>query len=360
MEVPLKLQRMAVLNIKMFSERQRGGMSVLTEHIAHQPLSQEAMTQAMERIMTGAMAPDEIRAVLQALAKRGETAEEIAAAVQGLRKHAVRVPLTKPLELCDTCGTGGDQQGTFNISTLAALVAAASGVRVAKHGNRAASSRCGSADVLKALGINIEASPERVAQCIEELSFGFCFAPLFHPAMKAVAEVRKELGIRTIFNLIGPLANPVPLTFQLVGVSDERLLMPIAQALKSLGIRHGMVVHGLDGLDEVTTTQETQVLEVMAGTIEASRIHPEDFGLSRATIEDFRGGDADENAKIAREVLSGKPSRKREIVTLNAGCAIYVANQARSIHEGMAKAEAALDSGRAHALLEQVIELSKQ
>lgn len=335
-------------------------MSVLTEQIAHQPLSQEAMMQTMERIMTGAMAPEELRAFLQALATRGETAEEIAAAVQDVRKHGVRVPLSKPLELCDTCGTGGDRQGTFNISTLAALVAATAGVRVAKHGNRAASSRCGSADVMKALGINIEAAPERVAHCIEELGFGFCFAPLFHPAMKAVAEVRRELGIRTIFNLIGPLANPAPLTFQLVGVSEARLLMPMAQALKTLGIRHGMVVHGLDGLDEVTTAHETQVIELHVGTMESYHLRPEDFGLSRARLEDLRGGTAEENAQIAKEVLGARPSRKREIVALNAGCAIYVADQARSIHEGMAKAEAALDSGRALALLERLITLSNQ
>ena len=332
----------------------------MVDRIAQQPLSRDDMRQAMERLMTGAMAPDEIRTFLQALAKRGETAEEIAAAVESLRQHAVRLPLSKPYELCDTCGTGGDQQGTFNISTLSALVAAACGVRIAKHGNRAASSRCGSADLLQALRVNLDASPERVAQSIEELGFGFCFAPRFHPAMKTVAPIRQELGIRTIFNLIGPLANPAPLTFQLVGVADAKLLMPVAQALKALGIRHGMVVHGLDGLDEVTTTHDTQVLEVLGGTMESLHLRPEDFGLSRATLDDLRGGEAQENARIAQEVLSGKTSRKREIVALNAGCAIYVANQAHSIQEGMAKAEAALESGRALALLERVVELSNR
>ena len=328
--------------------------------MAQQSLSREAMLQAMDRIVTGAMKPNEIRAFLEQLAKRGETAEEIAAAVQSLRAHAVRVPLSASLALCDTCGTGGDGQGTLNISTLAGLVAAASGVRIAKHGNRAASSRCGSADVLKALGVNIEAGPERVAQCIETLGFGFCFAPLFHPSMSAVAPIRRELGIRTIFNLVGPLANPAPLTFQLVGVSEERLMMPMARALNALGIRHGMVVHGLDGLDEATTTQDTHVLEVRGGTLQAYRLHPEEFGLSRATLEDLRGGDAQENARIARDVLSGRSSRKREIVVLNAGCAIYVADQAHSIHEGMAKAESALDSGRARILLDRLVELTNR
>ena len=318
------------------------------------------MHETMERIMTGTMPPEEIRGVLQALAARGETAEEIAAAVETLRQHAVPLPLSRPLELCDTCGTGGDRTGSFNISTLAALVAAAAGVRISKHGNRAASSRCGSADVLGGLGLNLEASPDHVARSIEELGFGFCFAPAFHPAMKAVADVRRELGIRTIFNLIGPLANPAALTFQLVGVSDSRLMPPMAHALQHLGIRHGMVVHGLDGLDEATTTGETEVLEVRGATLEAFRLRPEEFGFPRASLEDLRGGDPQENVRIARDVLSGRPSRQRDAVALNAGCAIYAANQAYSIPEGIAKAEAVLESGRALALLQRVVELSNQ
>lgn len=322
--------------------------------------SSDAMREAMEQMMTGAMPAEEVRAFLTGLASRGETAEELAAAVETLRAHAVPLPLSVSLELCDTCGTGGDRQGTFNISTLAALTAAAAGVRIAKHGNRAASSQCGSADVLSALGLNLEAEPSRVAQSIETLGFGFCFAPRFHPAMKAVADVRRALGIRTIFNLIGPLANPAPLTFQLVGVSEARLMRPVAQAMQQLGIRHGMVVHGVDGLDEITTTGETELLEVRGTTLEASRIRPEEFGISRASLEELRGGDAQENARIARDVLGGRPSPKREVVALNAGCAIYVADQAASIPEGLAKAEAALESGRALALLDRVIEFSRQ
>ena len=335
-------------------------MKMAAARLAKQPLTVEAMRQVMEGLMSGAMPPEEIRAFLLALAERGETAEELAAAVDVVRAHAVRLPLSKALELCDTCGTGGDQQGTFNISTLAALAACACGVRVAKHGNRAASSRCGSADVLQALGVNVEASPERVAQSIEELGFGFCFAPRFHPAMKIVAPIRKELGRRTIFNLIGPLANPAPLTFQLVGVAEAALLMPVAQALLRLGIRHGMVVHGEDGLDEITTTQETRALEVHGGAVHPLCIRPEDFGLPRATLEDLRGGEAQENARLARDVLSGAPSRKRDIVALNAGCAIYVADRALSLQEGVAKAETALASGRVLTLLERVVELSNR
>ncbi len=333
-------------------------MGATPERLAQQQLSGEAMRQAMERIMTGAMPAEEVRTFLETLAKRGETAEELAAAVTVLHRHATPLLVSPALELCDTCGTGGDQQGTFNLSTLAALVAAACGVRVAKHGNRAASSRCGSADLLEALGFNLEAAPERVAKSIEELGFGFCFAPLFHPAMKAVASIRRELGIRTIFNLIGPLANPAPLTFQLIGLADARFLMPVAQVLKTMGIRHGMVVHGLDGLDEVSTTKETAILEVRHGVIESYRVRPEDFGLSRATLDEVRGGDPQENAALAREILSGKLSRKRDLVAVNAGCAIYVADGTRSLQEGMAKAESALDSGRALTLLDRVIAFS--
>jgi anthranilate phosphoribosyltransferase len=315
------------------------------------------MRQARERLTTGGMSAEEMRALLVALATRGETAEELAAAVQVVRAHAV--PLAVAGELCDTCGTGGDGQGTFNISTLAALVAAAAGVRIAKHGNRAASGRCGSADLLEALGVNLETSPAQVARSIDDTGFGFCFAPAFHPAMKLVAPVRRELGIRTIFNLIGPLANPAPLTTQLVGVSEERLMRPMAEALQRLGIRRGMVVRGMDGLDEVTTTGQTRVLELASGTVEPSTIRSSEFGYSTVSVEALRGGDARANAQIAREVLRGRPSPHRNIVTLNAGCAIYVAEQARSLQEGVARAEAMLSSGRAAALLERVVERSK-
>jgi anthranilate phosphoribosyltransferase len=323
-----------------------------------QPLPAAEITRVMTAIMTGQSPPDEIRTFLTALARRGETAEEIATAVGVLRAHAVQVPLSTSYELCDTCGTGGDGQGTINVSTLAALVAAAAGVRVVKHGNRAASSRCGSADLFEALGVNLEASPAQVARCIEEIGFGFCFAPRFHPAMKAVAPIRRELGIRTIFNLIGPLANPAPLTFQLVGVSEARWMRPMADALARLGVRHGMVVHGRDGLDEVTTTGETAFLEVQAGAITEGQLDPETLGLPPAALRDLQGGDTQQNAQVARELLAGTPSARRDIVVINAGCAIYVADQARTVSEGIAKASEALASGRARKLLEQVKELS--
>ena len=304
--------------------------------------------------MAGTLPEATVREFLTTLARRGETAEEIAAAVEALRRAAVHIPLTKTYELCDTCGTGGDGQGTANISTLAALTAAAAGVRIAKHGNRAASSTCGSADLLEALGVNLNATPAQVARCIEEAGFGFCFAPAFHPAMKAVAPIHKALGIRTIFNLIGPLANPLPLTFQLVGVSEARLLQPMAEAMVRLGIRHGMVVHGADGLDEITTTTETLVREVQGGKIIERRLTPQMLGVPQATLASLRGGDRDTQVRLACEVLSGVPSAICDIVIVNAGCAIYLAERAATIPEGMTQALQTLTSGRATALLGQV------
>ena len=330
------------------------------DRMASQPLSRQAMLDVMEQIVTGAMPAEEIGVFLTMLAERGETSTEIAAAVESLRRHAVRLPLSRPLELCDTCGTGGDGQGTFNISTVAAFVAAAAGARIVKHGNRAASSQCGSADVLQALGVNIEPTPQRVAQCVEELGIGFCFAPLFHPAMKIVAPVRKALGIRTIFNIVGPLANPATLTFQCVGVGDLRLMEPVAEALRALGVRRALVLHGVDGMDEATTTAETEILELREGEITRSRLTPESVGLPRATLEQVRGGDISRNAHIARSVLQGRASARLDIVALNAGCILYAANQAPTLREAVAKASDVLASGRAMKLLLQLLEMTNR
>jgi anthranilate phosphoribosyltransferase len=326
-----------------------------------QPLTASAMREVLTEIINGKRTPEQIREFLSALASRGETAEEIATAVEVMREHAVPLPLSRPYELTDTCGTGGDGAGTINVSTLAALTAAAAGVRIAKHGNRAASSRCGSADVLEALGLNLNASPTQVARSIEEIGFGFCFAPKFHPAMKAVAEVRRTLGIRTIFNLAGPLANPVgpQLKFQLVGVSDKRLVDPTVGVLLRLRIRHGLVVHGADGLDEVTTTGKTYVREVGRPFKEPPELSPEKYGLPRATLDQLRGGDVAANAALARRVLSGAPSPHRDIVALNAGCVLYTADQATTIEEGIAQAIDALESGRARTLLERAVEMCR-
>ena len=323
------------------------------------PLSTKAMTDIMTAIMAGEVSEAEIREFLSTLARRGETAEEIAAAAEVLRAHAVAVPLSRSYELCDTCGTGGDGHNSINVSTLGALVAATCGVRVAKHGNRAASSRCGSADLLEALGVNLDASPAQVARCIEVAGFAFLFAPRFHPAMKVVAPVRKALGIRTLFNLVGPLANPVRLSSQLVGVSEQRRMRPMAEALARLGIRRGMVVHGRDGLDEVTTTSETLVLELREHVITERVLDPLTLGVPRRRLDELRGGKAEDNARLALEVLAGSDSPISEIVAVNAGCAVYVAGVAPTIQEGVARAREALGSGRARTLLEQVKGLTR-
>ena len=335
-------------------------MSRIAE-LARTPLSAAAMRQTMEQIMTGALPAEEVAEFLRTLAQRGEEPEEIAGAVSALWMHQIRLPRRSDLELCDTCGTGGDGQNTFNISTLAAIVAAAAGVYIAKHGNRAASSRCGSADVLEALGLNLNATPEQVAYSVETIGFGFCFAPVFHPAMKVVAPIRKQLGIRTIFNLIGPLANPAfPLTFQLVGVSDDKLRWKIAGALQKLSIRHCLVVRSTDGLDEITTTGETLVAEVGSPTKKPiDHLVPEEYGLQRAQLDQLRGGDVATNKSIAQEVLRGVQSPRFDIVAFNAGCVIYTANQAKTIQEGIAKAIDALKSGRAQTILERAIEISR-
>jgi anthranilate phosphoribosyltransferase len=324
-----------------------------------QPLPAAEMRRVLGAIMAGTTPEADIRAFLTALARRGETAEEIAAAVSVLREHALPLPLADSSALCDTCGTGGDGQGTINVSTLAALAAASAGVRVSKHGNRAASSRCGSADVLEALGVNLAATPAQVARCIEETGFGFCFAPAFHPAMKAVAQARKALGIRTLFNVIGPLANPAPLTFQLVGVSEPRLLRPMAEALVRLGIRHGMAVHGSDGLDEVTTTGPTAYAEVFDGRLTEGQLEPEQLGVPRARLQALQGGEAARNAQLARAILGGARCPALDLVAVNAGCAIYVADQALTIAEGVAKAKDMLADGKPLRLLEQVKKLSR-
>ena len=331
----------------------------ITKVIDGQVLQPAEMTAVMDVIMKGQVEEGRLVQFLTKLADRGETAEEVAAAALTMRRHAVPVPLRKPLLLADTCGTGGDGLQTFNVSTLAALVASACGVLIAKHGNRSASGRCGSADVLEALGVKIEVSPERVGRCIEEIGFGFLYARTFHPAMRHAAAARAQIGKRTIFNLLGPLTNPAGPAYQLVGVSEPRFVTLMANALKALGVRHALVVHGGDGLDEVTLSRETLVADVQANAIETYVIRPVTFGMIGGPLEALQGGDASANAKIAMEVLQGAHGPRREVLILNAGCAIYAADRARSIEEGLAMAESALDSGRALAKLEALKRLTR-
>ncbi len=316
------------------------------------------MTAVMEAIMQGEVEEERLVQFLTKLAERGETAEEVAAAALTLRRHAVPLTLSHPMLLADTCGTGGDGAGTFNVSTLAALVASACGVLIAKHGNRSASGRVGSADLLEALGVKIDVPPATVARCIEEIGFGFLYAPTFHPAMRHAAAARKRVGRRTIFNLLGPLTNPAGPAYQLVGVSEARFVTLMAHALKALGVRHALVVHGGDGLDEVTLVRETRVAELYADAIEQYVLRPATFGMIYAKPDQLRGGDVAANVAIALDVLRGLPGPKHEAVALNAGCAIYAADRARSIEEGIAMAESALTSGRALAKLEALKRLT--
>jgi anthranilate phosphoribosyltransferase len=257
--------------------------------------------------------------------------------------------------LVDTCGTGGDHAGTFNVSTAAALVVSGAGVRVAKHGNRSISSRCGSADVLEALGVGLEIAAERAAETIEQIGFGFLFAPAIHPAMRHAQRARRDLGFRTVFNLLGPLTNPAHATAQVVGVSEQRWTGLLAAALNRLGIRRAFVVHGADGLDELTITAETQVSEVSNGAIRSFFTQPEDFGLRRAPREALRGGDAAENARILRAILDGEQGPRRDLVLMNSSAALVAADRARDFLEGTAMARQSIDSGSAQKKLEALV-----
>jgi anthranilate phosphoribosyltransferase len=307
-------------------------------------------------IMSGAATEAQVGALLMGMRVRGETVEEITGAARAMRERAVRVRV--PEGAIDTCGTGGDAKGTHNISTCAAFVVAGAGVPVAKHGNRSISSRSGSADVLKALGVNIECSPEIITKCIERSGLGFMFAPSHHAAMRHVAKVRTELGIRTIFNLLGPLANPAGAKYQIVGVFSEALVEPIAHVLGRLGVARAWVVHGADGLDELTTTGISHVAALDGGKISTFKVSPKNAGLPQARPEDLSGGDAAENAAHIRAVLEGMPGPFRDIVLLNAAAALLVAGKAKTLRDGVALAAGAIDCGKAKGVLEALVKLS--
>ena len=322
----------------------------LAKVLRGEPLSEEEAGAAMAIIMEGAATPAQIGALLAALAVRGETEDEIVGFARTMR--ALAVPLRAP-EAIDTCGTGGDGAGTFNISTVASLVVAACGVKVAKHGNRSASGSCGSADVLEALGVRIDAPVEQVQRSFDEVGWTFLFAPAFHASTRHAVGPRRELGVRTAFNLLGPLTNPAHPVAQVVGVPRPELLTFVARCLGRLGARRALVVHGA-GLDELTLAGETAVAEVRDGAVHERRITPEEAGLARAPLEAVRGGDAGENARLAREVLEGQAGPRRDVVLLNAAAALLVAGRAASLREGVALAGDAIDRGRASALLQRV------
>jgi len=323
-----------------------------------QDLSVEEAAAAMARIMEGSASAAEISGLLVGLAMKGEQTSEIVGLARAMRAHAVRLPTTVT-PILDLCGTGGDRAGTFNISSVAAVAAAACGARVAKHGNRAVSSACGSADLFEALGVGTTAPPEVVARCLEGAGIAFLFAPSFHPSMRHAAAVRRELGLRTAFNLLGPLTNPAGPTHQLVGVPRPELTELVARALLSLGSRRAWVVHGADGLDEISTTGYSKVSECRDGTVKTFYVHPSDFGLPVALPAALAGGSIAANRRIAMGVLRGQPGPTRDIVLLNAGSALFLAGRATSVRDGISQAGAAIDRGDAARTLEKMVALSK-
>lgn len=319
-------------------------------------LGREEAASAFEQMMAGDATPAQMGALLMALRVRGETVEEITGAVTTMRAKMLRVEA--PADAVDVVGTGGDASGSFNISTCAALIVAGAGVPVAKHGNRALSSRSGAADVLTALGVNIDLNPHQIAHCIREAGIGFMFAPAHHPAMKNVNATRVELGTRTIFNLLGPLSNPAGVRRQVVGVFSRQWTEPLAQVLKNLGAERAWVVHGSDGLDEITTAGPTSVSALEGGTVRNFEISPQDVGLPKVKAEALRGGDSVANAKAVQDVLEGKPSAFRDVALFNAAAALVVAGKAKDLKTGLALAIHALDSGEAEGRLDRLIVVS--
>ena len=323
-----------------------------------QSLSRDEAASAMGEIMDGAATPAQIAAFLTALRMKGETVEEITGCALAMRRRVVRVDAGGGRVL-DTCGTGGDGQGTFNVSTVTAIVVAACGVKVAKHGNRAASSKCGSSDLLEALGVKIENPKEKIEAILREVGIAYLHAPSFHPAMKHAAPVRKELGFRTIFNILGPLCNPAFANVQVVGIFAPSLVRPVAEVLQALGSTHVFTFHGADGLDELSTTGENRAIEMNDGRITERTIGPESIGVPRAKVDDLLGGAAAENARIARDILSGAKGPHRDIVLLNAAVALVAAGAAKEPREGAQKAAQAIDSGGAKKKLEQLAAASQ-
>ncbi|MDD5156080.1 MAG: anthranilate phosphoribosyltransferase [Candidatus Omnitrophica bacterium] len=309
-------------------------------------LAPAQMSAAMEEVMAGQAATSQIISFLSSLSQKGETVDELTAAVKIMRLHAAKIHAAQG-NLLDTCGTGGDAKGTFNISTAVAFVAAGCGIAVAKHGNRSVSSCCGSADILEFLGININLTPPQLEACLEKAGIVFLFAQNMHPAMKYAMEARRHIGKRTMFNILGPLTNPAGATHQLVGVYDLAWVERLGRVLQNLGAKHALVVYGNDGLDEITTTDATFITEVRPDKIRSYQVKPEDFGIARAEPGNLRGGKAADNAKILLDILSGKKGPQRDIVAFNAAAAIYAADKAGSIQEGLGLAREAIDSGRA-------------
>lgn len=317
-------------------------------------LTEKEAEEVMNEIMDGAVTPAQIAAYLMGLRLKGETVDEIAGSVRAMRNRAIRIAIGDPL-VVDTCGTGGDGRHTFNVSTTTAFVVAATGLTVAKHGNRSVSSKSGSADVLSELGVNINLSPDRVADCINEVGIGFLFAPLYHGAMKHCAAPRHEIGIRTMLNLLGPLTNPAGATIQILGVYEPHLTELLGKVLMYLGSQHCFVVHGMDGLDEMTLTDRTLVSEAKGGVVSNYVVTPEEFNLSRVSPKELAGGLPHDNAKITREILQGKKGPKRDMVCLNAAPALVAGRKAKTLQEGFLLAGKTIDSGAAAEKLARLV-----
>lgn len=325
-------------------------------------LTREEARAVMNELMTGNATGAQFGALVAALRMRGETDEEIAGFAEVMRDKALRVPLPEDYQIVDCCGTGGDKSGSFNISTAAAIVAAAAGAKLAKHGNRSASSQCGSADVLEGLGVRIEATPEQVARCVEEIGIGFMYAPSFHPSMRFAGPPRREIGIRTVFNLLGPLTNPAHAQAQLIGVPELELVERLGRVMAMMGTRHAIMVHGREGLDEVSICGPTLVCEVRGGatpSIELYEVVPEQFGLERGTAADLAGGTVEENVRIITEIFNGGNGPRQGVVLLNAAAVLYVAGIAPTWAEGVTLARHALQTGAAKRKLAELVMLTQ-
>ncbi|MGO5164761.1 MULTISPECIES: anthranilate phosphoribosyltransferase [unclassified Candidatus Paralachnospira] len=321
-------------------------------------LSYEMAEQVMDEIMSGEASQIHMGAFLTGLRMKGETIDEITACAAGMRKHCTR--LLHDMDVLEIVGTGGDEVGTFNISTISSMVVSAAGIPVAKHGNRSVSSKCGAADVLEALGADITISPAKSTKILDEIGFCFLFAQTYHTAMRFVAPVRKELGIRTIFNILGPLANPAGANYQLLGVYDEKLVEPLAQVLLKLGVKRAIVVHGQDGLDEITLSAPTTCCELRDGTLKSYVLEPEQVGLKKCSLNELIGGDPEENAAIAMSILNGEKGPKRDAVVLNSAACIYMVRDGITLTDAVKEAEEILDNGRARVQLEKYVALSRE
>ncbi len=333
--------------------------ALLQKVMDRQDLTEDEMVEAMSAIMEGAVSPAWVGGFLIALRMKGESVPELVGAARVMRDKSKAIALPEGPAV-DTCGTGGDGADTFNISTTAAFVVAGAGVRVAKHGNRAISSKSGSADVLASLGVNLDVEETIVERCLQEAGIGFLFAPSFHPAMKHAASVRKDLGVRTLFNLLGPLTNPAGVPTQVIGVFEDQWREPLAQVLLALGCERAMVVHGEDGLDEITLTCNTRVSRLSRGKIKEKTIDPTEYGFSYCSEEDLAGGTAEDNARILREILDGAGGPRREVILLNAGAAIYTSGATDSLQEGIRLAEKSINSGAARQKLKDLCRITNE